>query len=353
MQVPRVDFTSLNFFDLYNAVYSEDTNEIVYPGPQASVKNTFAATVAQGLLLPTAPAYNSSWDLTFPGPAIQCGNVSQRLRAQIENNVLGYWEAGRRDKFVCPLFGYLGWVPESGGSELPLSQPLGLSNATLPGLPYETLDRRPQQPATFFVATFPNVAAASECTPADWTGSSSILQCQLYNTSYEATFKSINGARSVDMRTSQSYNDVAAISGIEFTDNSTTAINVKEVETLAYQSIMDTFGQTLVGVIVTALPTARDQPTDYNTSILSTALSQTPQLAFLRPDPSLSVQEATKGTLSWKGLSTVQYVPPTTEQLGLALEQLFQNATMSLMTNPLLQYVKLRVNMPQPLSLTL
>ncbi|KAJ9265596.1 hypothetical protein DTO195F2_1635 [Paecilomyces variotii] len=94
------------------------------------------------------------------------------------------------------------------------------------------------------------------------------------------------------------------------------------LETFAYQSVMESFNRLLVGSISYSFLGTADSlsgvyQTAPNTSVLSTALSETPELSFLNGDGSTSV--------------------PNTQSLSDAIEHMFQNITVSLMSLSQLQ----------------
>lgn len=183
-----------------------------------------------------------------------------------------------------------------------------------------------------------------------------VVQCELYNTSYQASFSFINGGQTINVTRGETpYNPVAPVYGLDssasgpldiyYANGSVipNAYNTTEVQTLSYQAVMDSLGKILVGTI----SNSRDSLgaiVASNTSVMSTVLGDTKELAFLNNYPQLSSAASTLQQIvaidntSWNGVDTVDDTQ-SVMSLKEALEDLFQNITIGLMSSKLLQYV--------------
>ena len=129
-----------------------------------------------------------------------------------------------------------------------------------------------------------------------------------------------------------------------------TVYNTTEVQTLAYQSIMDSLGKILVGTIANTDKREGASLQDVNTTVMSTVLSNTIELQSLTLYPQitatalfLNLQQYLAYTAQipgefqmWNGINVIDsesYTMP----LHQALEELFRNITVSLMTSAILQ----------------
>ena len=366
-QVPNVDFLSLNFA---NIDFESGGSALQYSGPRNAVIKVVAATAAQGTILPISPpSPNSSWILEFTGPSIDCTALQGSALENIKENIQTVIAINN-----CEIdFGYIGWTPSYNGRnpEL-LTIPFVLSennasytfqDAYLGPLPTELSDLRGPIPATFYAATFPNMTdngVALDLSCFDNTNplpNASVVQCVLYNTSYQASFSFINGEQTVDITKAETpYNIVIPYSTLEWDGNNAifsnylpngtiipNSWNSTIVQTLSYQAVMESLGQVLVGLVYNSWPTGAIV---YNsTSVMSTVLSESEQLAWLDsyPFPGDVTGPATFKQLSdqnpgryWNGIDTMGSTQSTMPFKGL-LESLFQNIVIGLMSSKLLQ----------------
>jgi len=336
------DFASLNFANTKGITIqipgATDEDDAVlayngtYFGPQSAVARVVSASVLQGSVLSITPpldALNASWALDFPGPAIQCRNVSTAMRNAIINTMT-------IKRKPCPVYyGFMSWVP--GNSDL-------MSNASMPNNETVLTSLGPLNvtgptPATIFVAAFPDWLPPSAIQTVDCQtfDGSTILQCQLYNASYHAEFSYTNGVQDVNITLGQKYNDIHVLSEIHSTNaTAESSLAVTTVRNLAYQSVMDSFGVTLIGQISTRYLLV--PPSSYvsvSSAVLSTVLAETIELQFLKQITSTSLLSQQPFT-GFSGLSVTDTAPPTMP-LASALESLFQNVTVSLMSSELLR----------------
>ncbi|RFU27250.1 hypothetical protein B7463_g9088, partial [Scytalidium lignicola] len=364
--IPSIDFLSLNFANVVLAQGLSATWQ--YSGPQFAVRKVATATAAQGAILPiNHPAPNSSWVLDFPGPSLTCTSIQGQQHEDIIKNINSTVQVD-----ACTTsYGYISWTPDDAGA-VPFVQGTGLDNgtftlrtATLGSGNFSSDNEQISDVASIYIATLPgmvNEHTTFECTNiTSQLANATIIQCALFNTSYHASFEYVNGFQTVNVtRDKNVSNKVAPVNFLEtnaasngplgaFFPNGTAnraAYNLTEIQTLAYQSVMDAFGQILVGSISNSQGSA-GALLDLNTSVMSTVLSDTAELQFLATYPpptgqkddmlaSTLLQDVIQDPEDFDGLS-VTNVASSDIPLLQEIETLFQNITVSLMNSALLQ----------------
>jgi hypothetical protein len=369
-QVPNVDFLSLDFA---NIVFQMGGGGLLYTSPRNAVIKVVAATAAQGSILPISPpAPNSSWVVNFAGPSIDCTNMQGSALDDIKKNI----QAVVAIDNCTTSFGYIGWTPsyhlegdDWANPEL-LTLPFILSQNNTSYTfqdgflgPLPLTEERSPTPATFYAATFPNMTnnglslAPLNChDTSNPSPNTTLVQCVLYNTSYQASFSFINGEQTVDITQAETpYNILRPYSYLEIDSHDTifsnysangtiipNSWNTAKVQTLSYQAIMGSLGQVLVGTIYNSWPTGAI--VSKSTSVMSTVLSEAEELAWLDSYPGWSNRAlATFKQLSdqypgqyWNGADVVNDTQSTMPFKEL-LESLFRNIVIGLMSSKLLQ----------------
>ena len=111
MQVPRVDFTSLNFVNLQPTAYAR--RAFMYNGPTYAVEKVVTASMTQGNILSIdPPSINSSWTLDFHGPALNCQPVGPDMQRNVLQNINDSYQqsiAGNDRPHPYISYGYLSW----------------------------------------------------------------------------------------------------------------------------------------------------------------------------------------------------------------------------------------------------
>lgn len=314
--------------------------------------------MAQGAILPiTAPTVNASWDLEFFGPSLQCSNISGGLRDVLRYSVNSH----------MPMYpGYFVWFPGSSG----------WWNGTFStGLPFygpnqgysEIYGPEPQNamfyqfsPGTLISKTGVNLTMYLLVVP---PGSSSLsqnafpsataLQCQLVNSTYYVSFRygegfqditygvdrvdfdsTVTAVKSVFVN-SQSLDDPGKSLGSCLESDIDCYRNPKLLQTLSYQAVMDAFTQRLEGRISW-------DSMNVSSTVLETTIGETDELIPLKT----AVQMNQTGTFESfvSQLNGTEYQGLTTHNKGHsqlpltdAIEQLFLNVTISLMSYQALQ----------------
>ncbi|KAJ8127806.1 hypothetical protein O1611_g5831 [Lasiodiplodia mahajangana] len=355
-EVPNVDFKSLNFADV---PFSPASKSFIYSQPSNAVLKVAQATSAIGAILPLSPPMpNSTWSLDYHGPRLGCKAVSDGFKDAIIRNVESAVKLGH----CLTSYGYISWGPTgfNESQSLPFRLPDNDNSDTFPTLETKLLsefDFTFVSRAILYVAVFPHIVNkihTSGCT--DLFGSngeltdSTILQCELYNSTYHSNFSFINGEQLVDVNIKETLNKVDPVIAVGTAaevfaddDGHYGAVNFTKVEALAYQAVFDAFGQGLVGSISSSFD--QSGTLTANTSILASTLSETKELAFLgnwkdAPTPgafSDLVTWAAYGDARFPGTSVVATAGPYNRSLSEAMEDMFLNLTIGLMSSSLLQ----------------
>ena len=407
MNVPNVEFSSLNLaapMAEYGTTGSEGGAEpalsFMYAGPSLTVQRITDAVSAQGYILPVAaPSVNSSWNLDFNGPSMHCDPVSSGFRDDVLANILNYTFVRSGDTLEdnCTYGpGYMAWHPgwmspnDSMTDYLPFniedmnSSSGALNNNNLHGYPYSDM-------ASIFFAITPTLFSSTPyqdgyrptmCVGQPWyqTGlanynkTSTVLRCDVHNSTYQTTFSFDNGVQGVTVRNVTDVTDtplitigevVAYLNSSNQTDTSLQPqacppsissdsdemarclFDPLTLPTVSYQAIMHAFTDLLTGVISLGDEQDLDTLITSTTQLSSTILAEAPELAFIQSTqtqnpgtpPSVQQRAATWKQQPFTGFVNAAAAPHSTLPFQQALEQLFQNITLSLMSAPDLQYV--------------
>ncbi|TIA32899.1 hypothetical protein D6C78_07919 [Aureobasidium pullulans] len=403
VKVPKLDFTSYNFAAPLTLLDSASVHytDYCYRGPGRLVQRIVDAVGAQGQILPiTPPSTNSSWTLEFWGPSLQCSNVEGQEYEDIWSNM---WEFYAKDGDDCRLsYGYLAWAPTANTSvpfifhndtstfrydSLTIDAPARMLIAILPGM----FSNRVNMPTHTVPGgcmmwsesrkfnNYSQALAEDPHTISQYFGGSTLLQCQVLNTSYIADFGYENGIQTVNV-TNVTYSDppylrpagcvtgpIALSNGgnnmTEAWDNranaSCSTLNLANrqcqfepslLRTLAYQSIADAFGQLIQGTIGFS---GAVSTVTYNSSISKTALLDTEELLFIQNwlmdtiFMDLATLSQTSNGTDYVGLSNTNNVT-SRGSIARTLEQMFQNITLSLLSERYLQPNYSSLHAPTP-----
>ncbi|KIM96598.1 hypothetical protein OIDMADRAFT_205291 [Oidiodendron maius Zn] len=357
-RVPRIDFTSLNFANL--PVMQGTSPVYSYKIPQLSVLQTVAAGTIGGNILPIPSQHpNSTWQLEFTGPVLSCESIDEGSAQyrDISQNILN--SMIDIDGVCQTSYGYISWVPG-------ITSSLPFPNVTSANYTYEPPSQTLGPPfdgvtaasanntMCLYVASLPGMAAGGITCQENGTWTQRALdmlfnmtveKCSMYNTSYTANFTYVDGIQSINLTTQGLYNYVGYISSAEgayplmieptAAVGIPTAYNVQLVQNFAYQAIMDAFGRMLVGTVSVS---AYDGPQTITTQMTNTPLLETEEFNFLQGfNVTSSLQTAVDSEPRlWNGLS-VKYPSNSTISMTSVIEELFKNATISLMSSPQLQ----------------
>lgn len=295
--------------------------------------------------------------------------------------------------------GYLAWVPSSPQNPLPFPtlQHINATNLTIaPDPQHETLQFG--HPGSLFVAVVPKMfdtiplatvqftggCILYESEPPDFFDDATLLQCNLLNSSFTARFDYLNGAQSVtvvanDPAVPAHVTPVACVTGpvndqealnetvsydSDYKNTSCSTLNIEGqqclfdagvVQTLSYQGVFQAFNDVLQGSI--GLVNGANQGTSnadnpkrngvaelsVKSNVWATVLMDTTELGF--------IDNWCIGTCELSNLQTYPFMSVAKDVQGLsgpypigsrghldqALETLFQNITISLLSEQYLQ----------------
>ncbi|KAI1302216.1 hypothetical protein F5Y03DRAFT_362063 [Xylaria venustula] len=398
--VPNVDFTSFNYVaGVPFTATTAEAFEYLYGGPSVAVEKVAVAVAAQGAILPIAPpAENSSWSLDFYGPSLSCGAMEDSLRSQVEPNIVQFFnQSGQPSIYLC-------WNPNDDiyfkdeivyhiNDTVPLPYP----DAAFPDTPgfFKGTIQGPFTPIYF--ALFPSLAQGSSpyylsqasspylsqgCSPFHSEGCSpsqnaSYFQCDLHNASYHVNFNYRAGFQNIAFKIDR----LEAVSnvfqmfgpandlGLDFVSKFINCDRLEEYEPLenapcvfdtgllrrlSYTGVLDGFRNLMVGSVALS----PDQVSAVDTSIFTTSLIDTPELEYLLQyvksplkRASLQNQYRLNKTSQGAALLNIKEMPPRSS-LPRAIEELFSNFTISLMSSDLLQSNLSSPFRPPPVNVT-
>lgn len=343
--VPELDFVEKLGHFAETSTYGPSL--YLYRGPSPLVRRLAAATAAQGNILAIQPpSLNASWSLNFWGPALHCNDVSGVERTDILENI-GSVVRPSEEHFVSIPYTYLSWVGQL------YRQPF--RNGTFWVDPNNLVTG---VPILYIASSYDWLRWNFEGYKADndtinslggWSGmlsNTTLLACELYNSSYLLDFKYMNGAQGIIVNRPDVSQDkpVAAEQNFYFPTGDHEQWNTTDCEvqsysgprcynrryarTLSYQAITEAFFELLVGM--------RGMPAGTGTSsVMRTVLSNTDELSFLtssRPDSNVW-PNAYASIHSGSPLARPQ------GKLSDTIEHLFENITISMLSEQSLQYV--------------
>jgi hypothetical protein len=342
--LPVLNFNTGAYAQIVQSGSGAGTTKL-FGGPQYIVDRLLSATAFSGDLLPfRAYEPNSSCSVGFHAPALQCRELEDDLRDQftrsistlLDCDITKAWPEGREGLRACyiqPM--YMAWAPNSTHAV----SFRGTNTTVKRTWEAETIgpDRDGTQVAQFYIASQPTI---------EGVGPWSFVGCELYNATYELNATFSNGVQNISVAKleyaekvlyesvfsiigSESANETDPLEGIE-------AVVFNDLEHFAYYSIMDKLGRVLSGQITISSRTASgnfDFATSA-TSVMQTALVNTPELW-----PIFEIgQVCSGGAFYCAGTDITNQdlnitTPDFEMRLPQAVEQLFQNMTLSLFSD--------------------
>lgn len=279
------------YFDPTQYANLQTLDRTDYVGPSSdSLRTAFgSAMTGQQLVIPAAYP-NISYTLNFLGPALQCDPAEASFVHEVYEAYLSQLSG------IENQYRYIAWVPVAKGR-------LNLTDSS------EPLDLVSTDTAHLYI--IPNTSVAGpvfvggiQITPDDTHyGYQDLLDCKLYNASYQAVFNFSYPSQMIDIRSRTLLNPVNVSTDISdwyFSDKNAADVVQMQAQRICYQSIMDCVGRLLVGY------------------------------EWWRGG--FKVVDKT----SWAMMS-IDWTSRDTAQQGL--EELFQNITLSMLSNPSLTYV--------------
>ncbi|KXS97850.1 hypothetical protein AC578_7656 [Pseudocercospora eumusae] len=393
--VPMADFESLKFFapgqsNTFTGLASVDT--VFYNGPTYMVERIAYSVATGGTILPISPsAPNTSWSLDFNGPALRCNNINATMQALMQTNILNAY----RGNSCQQPYNYLAWTAANGSptpsegiasNEDPFgnhavpfsdSTPFTMNQGTLGPLLYDAVGAKGNattngtanatQVATIYFAAIPkfkyrelgscnaNPNMTAEQVDVEFGRyfvNSTILECQLWNTSYHTDFTYVDGQQSIDITTSERGKDIPVDTLAGFYMNGDypkcAGLNIDyegcnvdryTLQRLSFQAILDAFGRVFVGTVLDGQQSKYGGTYTTATKVMSTVLLDTKELSFLRA-PSNWATAAETGTYTHLGStdnmpSLYDWTAEARQKpfLKHTIEELFQNITLSMLSS--------------------
>jgi len=280
--VPQLDYgISTSQFAVLNGTKT-------YIGPSNLVSRLGTSSAIQGQILQMpAPFPNASYTMTFPGPAISCS-------ARDPTMLIQYYKRFVKANPGNPFLAYISWVPSKLYSNLSV---LPNYSSSSDGIWMDsTLDTFSTDSAQIYVFV-PRGQSVD--------GPYLLLSCSLKDAYYTVSFDFNYPLQNITVTSLDIGEDIAATTDF-FNVSSSEQEMVQKL--LSYQAIMDTFGRILVG---------------YTTTTSSAYLDYR--------------QNKTTGSLLHMTAVNSEFGPSANATLGPALEQLFHNITLSMLTSVELQ----------------
>lgn len=417
LQVAQFDFNTFKFVAALQLLFQnpDATSYWQWAGPSQPLQPIALAVMGRGQILPiTPPAPNTSWTLDFWGPALQCNDVAATERDRIWINIWNSYNATRTGPYA-----FLSWVPWSNtpnadhlnydvynpnfseiGRDRPFIFNVSGEGVLLPSIGPPSSSFSFDGPASLFLAVLPetqrfkiiesdkvgggkelrfsyNYSMPEDCVfqtiqkltdpitcegaifaPALVYKDSTLLRCDLVNTSYSVEFSYSSGAQNIQISPNMTGNSPVVSAGRYFVGsppinpgNCSTFLaasvyedkhppcvfDIDTVRLLSYQGIMAAFNHFVVGTVQNPGLTAS---TSIDTNIMETILAATKELAFVR-DWHFSDEVSPALTFGYTlppypGLENSK-LPDARGDLKSTLEQLFQNLTISLLAEPYFQ----------------
>ncbi|KAB8251721.1 hypothetical protein BDV35DRAFT_387880 [Aspergillus flavus] len=330
-RIPRVDFTSANFVGFASGV-------VALPGEQNAWDH--AAHITENVI----QAINRSW--TFEEGKIphvtRYAYLSWATETDNLVDTVPFYQKNGSDTFTqrSNQLGPKPKDPEDGSAVF--------------STPTKPLVGGP--PLSLFVTVFPRVTEYTEYDEAlknmeKTVENSTILHCMLHNASYQANLTYVNVEQTIYVTDQTVLNSIVYITGVtnvesgRLSSNTSFVRNAQVMESLSYQSIMDAFGGLLFGSITREIDFLRkpragihqsllhtEKPT---TNIISTTLMETEEMRHIQ-SVTRSEPDSNPFLNYWPGKSvrsSTDSFPP----LSKALEELFRNITISLMSSSMFQ----------------
>ncbi|KAK3618378.1 hypothetical protein LTR56_024682 [Elasticomyces elasticus] len=369
--------------------------------PSQPVVTIASAVLAQGQMLPIPPPMsNTSWTLDFWGPALHCVSVegAQRDAVWISlwnsfENVSNSWPFlawvptnGRWEPPNEPLFPNRPPnepnspdLPTLYVATLPDMLKIAIRDGVIGVLPNETsagteCEYSQVSTAQEFDETMACGSGGSVIRPSFAFEGGSLLQCDLFNASYFANFAYTNGFQNIQVsrnwtNASSPFSFPVEVSLMDLPIEDPTcsaylqqdddwesgrnftvpcSVNATVLQQLSYQSIFYAFYQRVIGA---ARLSYDENYLELDTQTMSTVLAQTDELNSIRAlcgaygnsvahrkpeDTNLQDVIRSSNRTAFSGLA--HDVPTATRgSLKAALEEAFQNVTMSVLSDPYLQ----------------
>jgi hypothetical protein len=255
-----------------------------YTGPSPDTLRIAYGSAMTGQTLGIAQGSpNMTYTLNFIGPALRCDPADATLVGEVYDSYMDLLGPGGDQ------FHYMAWVPEGNDGRGNLT---AVTKTLMPSLDKDATDAAHIYviPNSSYLVG-PVFVGHEQMTFNQNYGYQDLLDCKLYNASYQAFFNFSFPNQAIQVQSRQLLNPVNASDDIS---HYTKGVYGHEAQRISYQSIMESFGRLIVGV---------DQ--DRDTRVITVG--------------------------SWRMLA-IDWTTRNGTQQGL--ESLFQNITLSLLSAP-------------------
>jgi len=376
IQVPGARFDSFSYMGpMISDFNSGPPSFYEYYGPSQALRRLVTAVSTQGSVLPIdSPGINASYRTTFDAPAIRCSELPQDEQVAIQRNLADYIRTTSCDgatayrvwfgrlPYITPELGNLNASTASDPSDLkPTGQTLGIMAPAASAFRVAVLPRMLAMSSGESGALIEPLACTYKQNDAlgkdeekpllDLAVNSTMLQCTLYNVTYNVDLSYINGEQRVTAEVGQTDEEaVLALKGLYGpggTDCAHMAIDNAEVKCefdltpirrLSYLAMLDS----LLGVIGGTVGIYQAK-LDVNSFVTRTSLIDTTELKFMSDygfqvndgshKPFMQIALNDYGRPDISGLIDPSELG-TSQSLVQGIEQMFQNMTISLLSTP-------------------
>jgi hypothetical protein len=320
--VPNLDFRTLVFDGSIPAIVGSNNGVYQYAGPNVEAQGIAAAVASLDAILPiTPPSVNSSWNIEFDGPALQCSNIDGDQAQSILENIIDYTSSN----CATPL-GFIAWsqVPAGDNISMPFVSASGnrslqlnvaLSNSGYDDEGAENLTDATNSNASLCLAVLPQMVGETDMAThtisiacETWqyggtnpnttglVGNATVLRCDLRNATHNVAYNFTNSNQQMNanmtyIQPSDTVRRVAAVYGPGLLGGTThwcdtrlalgaeaanCTLDDSLLTRLSYQAIMDAFSDLIEGTLT--MDQAGTGFVADGTSILSTSLLSTKEL---------------------------------------------------------------------------
>ena len=277
--VPQLDLR--NKPDTFGLFVAISTTTVFFDATSDVIRLSLASASSKSILQITPPQPNSSYSLDFRGPTLSCWPAAdselESFRKQLDNFTAG-------DSAV----NYFSWTPE--GDHPNIDDPIPFDTADF--RPYDDRESNNTSPTLFMWAGADN---------ATYLHTGTLIGCSLNSVTYTVDFHFEDTQQTLDVKRG---NDLTKyiVGGFNSSDPE---LDAKYNATIPYQAIMSAFGRIMVGSIIVGFTSAAVAAA---ATTLSTLVQST-------------------------GLNSLLYSADNAT-LAHAVEEMFQNITFSLMSDP-------------------
>lgn len=228
LDISTADWTESKFFQLARNAFgirTEADSEVIFLGPRSIVSRLSTATAASGqILYITPPFVNSSYNIQFFGPYVQCSDASDTVASALQE-ALYQLNATQEAQGLTPLYNaYFAYVPDSNGQQN-----------------YRDLNSS-RNSNQLWVSFKQNSTGWSE-NPYPECAITANKICQLYNASYDLALTFQNGDMDVDYLGGSP----VVLNSIEYPAGVVDASDPTMVPILSYSAYFWAFSELLTG----------------------------------------------------------------------------------------------------------